>query len=94
MWDSCGRCRSPGRMGGKGTRGCPCGSGMGGQPGAPVLLPASTFSLSWLVCWLLTHTTQHTRASATATFTLRKSRRGVTLSWDLGRRKQVMLELQ
>lgn len=77
-----------------GTEGCPCGSGMGGQPGAPVLLPTSTFSLSWLLCQLLTQTTLHTRASATAAFTLRKSSRGVTLSWDLGRRKEVMLDLE
>lgn len=73
--------RSPGRVGGKGGGGHPCGSkvvGAGGQPGA-LLLPAASesrrFSRSRLLRRLLTQAAPHARASATSTFTLRKSSR-------------------
>lgn len=91
--------RSPGRVGGKGTGWRLCSSGVlgaGGQPGAPVLPVNSKgcrFSRWLLLRRLLTHATPHARASATGTFMLRRSSRWVIPSWDLGRRKEVMLEL-
>lgn len=60
----------------------------------PVTSKGCRFSPSRVLHRLFTHTTPHARASTMGTFTLRKSSRWVILSWDLGRRKETMLELE
>lgn len=86
-------------MGARGAGGHLWGSevfGSGGQPCVLVLLDASkSYRISWsrLLPRILTQAAPPTTANAMGTLMLSRSSKWMTLSWDLCRRKEVMLEL-